>query len=143
MEQKHKQFTIYDEVTGEIIVTGNGDDSSINLYLKPGRKVTYEKMDFADSYVKDDKPVKLPSRPDNPYVTFDYKQKAWRDQRTTDQAWADVRTKRSELLASSDWTQMPDVPAQTKQAWAGYRQELRDITKQSDPFNVEWPVKPV
>jgi hypothetical protein len=26
-----------------------------------------------------------------------------------------------------------------KTAWATYRQALRDITKQADPFNIAWP----
>jgi len=37
---------------------------------------------------------------------------------------------------------MPDVEISTKAAWATYRQELRDITTQSDPFNIIWPSKP-
>lgn len=52
---------------------------------------------------------------------------------------------RSKLLASSDWTQMPDSPlsAELKQAWVIYRQELRDITSQSGfPSDIEWPTVP-
>lgn len=39
---------------------------------------------------------------------------------------------RDSLLEESDWTQMPDSPLseERKGAWAEYRQELRDITKQ-------------
>lgn len=53
--------------------------------------------------------------------------------------------KRANLLNSSDWTQVVDSPlsSEVKQAWAIYRQELRDITKQIGfPAEIEWPVAP-
>lgn len=58
-----------------------------------------------------------------------------------DAQWALVRAQRNALLASCDWTQLPDSPVD-KTAWATYRQELRDITTQSDPFDIQWPVEP-
>lgn len=57
-------------------------------------------------------------------------------------AWADVRRRRDGFLSHSDWTQLPDVPLTTKEAWATYRQELRDITTQTDPLNIIWPTAP-
>jgi hypothetical protein len=57
-------------------------------------------------------------------------------------AWATVRAERDALLRASDWTQLPDIPASTRAAWAPYRQALRDITQQADPFNIVWPVAP-
>jgi hypothetical protein len=56
--------------------------------------------------------------------------------------WFIVRETRNELLAECDWTQLADIPQATKDLWASYRQELREITNQSNPFNIEWPVKP-
>jgi hypothetical protein len=51
--------------------------------------------------------------------------------------------KRQSLLASSDWTQMPDVELSTKTQWATYRQELRDITDQPGyPSSIVWPTPP-
>lgn len=38
----------------------------------------------------------------------------------------DMRAHRDRLLASSDWTQLPDAPCD-HQAWADYRQALRDF----------------
>ena len=58
-------------------------------------------------------------------------------------AWASARYKRDQLLAASDWTQLPDVPDTTKSLWATYRQALRDITQVVDPFNVVWPAPPI
>jgi hypothetical protein len=54
-----------------------------------------------------------------------------------------VRSQRDSLLASTDWTQLPDVPQSTKDIWAPYRQALRDVTAQSGfPETIEWPVAP-
>lgn len=56
--------------------------------------------------------------------------------------WPVIRTRRDALLAPTDWTQLPDVPLATKEAWAAYRQALRDITLQTDPHNIIWPTPP-
>lgn len=54
-----------------------------------------------------------------------------------------IRLQRNNLLAASDWTQLPDVPQTTKDVWATYRKELRDITLQSEfPREIVWPTKP-
>jgi hypothetical protein len=45
------------------------------------------------------------------------------------------------LLINSDWTQLPDSPAD-KQAWAIYRQALRDLNNHPDWPNVELPDTP-
>jgi hypothetical protein len=62
-------------------------------------------------------------------------------QEQIDAQWAVVREERNEKLAECDWTQLPDAPVD-KAAWATYRQELRDITLQPDPFNIIWPTPP-
>lgn len=60
--------------------------------------------------------------------------------------WKLVREKRNQMLQESDWTQMLDVVAYAsfdfKDEWRNYRQALRDITIQDDPFNIIWPEKP-
>lgn len=55
--------------------------------------------------------------------------------------WEHIRSDRNTRLSVSDWTQLPDAPIDTA-AWAEYRQALRDITDQSDPFEVVWPTAP-
>ena len=55
--------------------------------------------------------------------------------------WDMIRHQRDGMLAASDWTQLPDAPVDG-QAWAVYRQALRDITNADDPFDITWPVKP-
>jgi hypothetical protein len=63
----------------------------------------------------------------------------------TNQKWQNIRSQRNSLLSESDWTQLPDSPlsSEKKTEWSVYRQELRDVTSQSDPNNIIWPVKPV
>lgn len=58
--------------------------------------------------------------------------------------WEVVRTERNKLIASTDWTQLPDAPLTNTETanWGSYRQALRDITTQSDPFNIQWPIAP-
>lgn len=56
--------------------------------------------------------------------------------------WEMIRNTRNRLLNDSDYTQVPDFPGD-KDAWAAYRQELREVTNTfSSPELVEWPVKP-
>ena len=58
--------------------------------------------------------------------------------------WSEVRTTRNTLLGESDWTQFQDSPitGSSLTDWQTYRQSLRDITNQSDPYNITWPTKP-
>ena len=54
----------------------------------------------------------------------------------------EMRRNRNDLLTQSDWTQVADAPVD-KQAWAVYRQALRDVTSQPGfPTEVTWPTKP-
>ena len=53
-----------------------------------------------------------------------------------------IREQRNALLKNSDWTQIPDCTVD-KQAWAEYRQALRDITAQAGfPTDVVFPTPP-
>jgi hypothetical protein len=55
---------------------------------------------------------------------------------------ARMRYWRNKELASTDWTQVSDSPA-NKSAWATYRQALRDLPESnSDPRKIELPLKP-
>jgi len=58
--------------------------------------------------------------------------------------WTVVRGKRNNKLGSCDYTRLDDVPLtdEKKAEWETYRQELRDITDQPDPFNIDWPTPP-
>lgn len=56
--------------------------------------------------------------------------------------WEEIKLVRNEMLLECDWTQLSDIPNETKELWQPYRQSLRDITSQSNPFNIVWPDKP-
>ena len=55
--------------------------------------------------------------------------------------WEDVRIERDKLLAETDWRALQDTST-IPEAWATYRQALRDITSQTDVDNLTWPTKP-
>ena len=67
---------------------------------------------------------------------------------TVEEAWSETMAgqlvaKRNELLQKSDWTQLPDSPAD-KEAWATYRQALRDLPEQKGfPLKATFPTAPV
>ena len=55
-----------------------------------------------------------------------------------------IRRQRNDKLLASDWTQVADSASRCDQAaWATYRQQLCDITKQTGfPKKVVWPTNP-
>ena len=75
-------------------------------------------------------------------------------QKKLDAQWASVRAQQKELLYKSDWTcsvtdyEVPNKSGEGallptgRSLWVQYRQALRDVTLQSDPFEIVWPVAP-
>ena len=56
--------------------------------------------------------------------------------------WEDIRSRRDNLMAESDWRSMPDSPTMSS-AWKTYRQALRDLpASESDPDDITWPDAP-
>lgn len=56
-----------------------------------------------------------------------------------------IRNIRNQLLAASDWTQLPDAPLSdaARLAWADYRRALREVTNGvTDPDQINWPDRP-
>ena len=58
--------------------------------------------------------------------------------------WVYVRKERDALLAKSDWmvARAAETGVPMAQEWIDYRQALRDITNQQNPFLVVWPQTP-
>ena len=77
---------------------------------------------------------------DGTVVTQGEQEQAYLAQKNEAQ-WNSIRTTRNQKLSSCDWTQLPDAPVD-QAAWAVYRQELRDMTNQTDPFNITWAQEP-
>jgi len=54
--------------------------------------------------------------------------------------WKTVRKTRDNLLAQTDWRASSDLTLSDD--WKTYRQALRDVPTQSDPYNIAWPTEP-
>ena len=72
------------------------------------------------------------------------------DDAIAEQAWQQLRTRRNQLLAETDWVTLQALDKsidgfgiQLPQVWMDYRQALRDLpANTTDPANPVWPVKP-
>lgn len=135
-------ITIFDASSGMVLRTATAPVGMAGL------QITAAGEDWIDGHYADDQfyidgymPVPMGPKP-SPHHVFNYPSRQWIDPRTPETEWVLVRTSRNQLLSASDWTQLPDVPLATKEAWATYRQALRDITLQVDPFSIVWPVTP-
>ena len=64
------------------------------------------------------------------------------DERTTliNNQWSNIREERDEKLKETDWRASSDLTL--SDAWKNYRQALRDVPSQSDPFAITWPTEP-
>ena len=60
--------------------------------------------------------------------------------------YAKVREQRIRLLQACDWTQISDydlgLTPEAREAWATYRQALRDLADAPNPFDLTWPMPP-
>lgn len=132
----------YDKLNGEILSVFYGT-SLDTIRQRETRSIGYtlvpEDLDMNTSYISNGD---IKSRPVKPFRIARWDGEKWYNPKTPEQEWESIRADRDVLLAKSDWTQLPDVPIATKEAWAVYRQELRDITLQPDPFNIVWPTPP-
>lgn len=121
------------------------DNPELGWFLVPP-----DKLDAAFAAINEGRPLRVvgdnlevadKAQPDH-HSRWNWETRKWEDGRDPAAAWATVRAERDSLLRASDWTQLPDVPETTRENLAPYRQALRDITDQSDPFNIVWPVAP-
>lgn len=135
-------YTIYNIATGKIENLISCPPEMVELQFDAKTHAVIEgSFDDSSYYIESGAPIAMPLKPSTHHV-FDYAAKQWIDPRTPETEWPLVRAKRDRLIAATDWTQLPDVPLATKEAWANYRQALRDVTLQPDPFNIVWPTAP-
>ena len=134
----------YDETTGRILGTGIGfSGMGESNFTNTDNKRLFdipEGVDVHTHYIIDGSFVAFPDRPDK-YYQWDWVSLSWIPNVIAAKYIA--RKERDSLLGSCDWTQLPDVPIETRELWLEYRQALRDITLQEDLFNIVWPIKPV
>lgn len=135
-------YTVFSRRTGRIKAVISCSDEAIEAQMESEDDAYIEgNVDGTLFRMCGSTPAPLPPRP-SAHHFFDYDVMEWIDPRTQQEQWWAVRAQRDALLLASDWTQLPDIPASTRAAWAPYRQALRDITEQGDPFSVVWPTKP-
>jgi hypothetical protein len=125
--------TLYNKITGEIISSANLSDAQLTKVL-----ALKQNLDYINLYTTGVK---------NVAVDVETKKLKKLTPPTQDIAGL-IRQQRIGLLASSDWTQSPDSPLspELKQAWAAYRQALRDLPDEQANVNsindVVWPTQP-
>jgi hypothetical protein len=126
---------------GQILSALNLYDGADFEFYSQGNKYIFGYYQPKDYYIDNGCAVKFPSQPEN--TIWDWNTKQW--VQSSASAIIEINKTRKQLLEQSDWTQLPNGPltVEQQQAWADYRQQLRDIPSQSGyPFNVVWPTPP-
>ena len=120
----------------EVLATRQ-ENSEFTVIEFPHPVTSLETSYWFDGAVRD-----MPTRP-GPSWNWDYPNRCWALDNA--HAWRAVRADRARRLSACDWTTLVDVPlsAEQRDAWAIYRQNLRDITNQTDPEAVVWPMAPL
>jgi IS1 family transposase len=149
-----------EEIIGVAYVKANGEITRIDLYngFSPQEGTVIEDLtihyienasginfsEFLNSYVwKDGGWYNAGPKPNG---HFFWNGTAW--EINAEEFLGLVRNQRDLKLYSCDWTQMPDSPlsAEEKEAWAAYRQALRDfpstITTETTLEELVWPTAP-
>lgn len=139
-------YAIYNVTTGQILRNVSCQENDLHLQFTVGTENFFVGvLDDSKNYVVDGQAVAIPEKPSE-FHKFNWDTKQWVDPRTPETEWVAVRTKRDALLQTSDWTDTGSAPARLGatlyQLWQNYRQALRDITTQTDPFNIVWPTPP-
>lgn len=139
-------FTALDPSTGEVLFSGAADDTQA-IAQEQGVTIIEGVQHPCGGYIAGGAWVPIPERPSQHHV-WDWATHAWVDPRPAQQAladqWASIKAQRDALLTATDWTLIRALetgePLPTP--WAEYRQTLRDITEQPDPFSIVWPTAP-
>ena len=112
----------------------NADFLTANNVVELVQTLTYtrptQKLTTVDAYVDSGKvyTVKVESTTSDEQTSL------------TNQQWVNVRYERDRKLQGTDWRASSDLTL--SDAWKTYRQALRDVPTQSDPFNITWPTEP-
>jgi hypothetical protein len=123
-----KTVTIYNKSTGEILRSFSGSEELIKLNVKDNEGYV------EGGYTKGNERVV------DGVITLISDEEI--ESRALEAAWQAFKTGRNLMLQDCDWTQVPDAPAD-KDAWASYRQALRDLPDNTlDVRNVIWPTPP-
>jgi hypothetical protein len=134
--------TFYDPENGKILGAAVcGSQEELEGVTPSGASTITGLFDEDVFYILNGEAVQKPAKPSELHL-FDYETKQWFYGVTDQVQWNLVRDRRNALLQQSDWTQLADVVLPNKTAWEAYRQALRDVTSQPDPYNIVWPTPP-
>ena len=112
----------------------NADFLTANNVVELVQTLSYttptQKLSIVDAYVDSGKAytVKVESTTTEEQTTL------------TNQQWSSIRLQRDNLLKNTDWRASSDLTLSDD--WKNYRQALRDVPTQSDPYNISWPTMP-
>lgn len=137
------KFGIY-IADGTVIRTGECPDVAIGVQAQEGEFLyagAISITDRVDPATGKRIAVNVPQKPGEHY-RYDSPSNKWLPD--MESAWASVKRQRDALLKATDWRVLRamDVGTPMNESWLQYRQSLRDITQQTDPFNIVWPVIP-
>lgn len=125
-----KFWTVYDKATGEVIKTVLAPMNH-SVPVSDGEAVIEGQFEDDKYHIKDGQPK------ERGVVAGPKGEKTPKPMNA-----GEARLTRDKMLSNSDWTQLPDAQVD-QEAWAVYRQSLRDITTQDGfPENIEWPQLP-
>jgi hypothetical protein len=125
-------FLFYHEESGRIIQKGHSVEVEAQSFpgcvLKQLTEEEYNVLDMALDKVVDGKVVRSNNA----------------EQIAADRQWQEVRRYRDLMLSECDWvvTKAAEEGLPVPENWRQYRQSLRDVTSQPDPFAILWPKKP-
>lgn len=135
-----EKVVVFEKATGRVVSSGTAQ--------MPERMVT-DTLDVLvgasavpnESYVQAGAVVNVSQKPSQ-FHDFDWSAKQW--VANPESAWYSIKKQRARLLAASDWmvTKAAESGQTVPPEWVAYRQALRDITLQADPWVIVWPVAP-
>ena len=131
--------TFFSSEDGRLLGCVQSADEATMLANAPQRSVTVTRKCPDRCYWYNGEVFEL-TEPPTKDSYFNYTTKQW--VANPDRAWADVRKQRDRLLTASDWvvTKAAESGQVVPSMWVAYRQALRDVTLQTDPWNIVWPV---
>ena len=127
------KYIIYNLTTGEVLKSLSASFDTIELNVSTGEGyLPYLGNNFdihVDVETKTIQPGRIDSRSHEEKTRIE---------------WYSVRKERDKRLIDTDWVsaKMLDQTGTITDEWRAYRQSLRDVTNQADPFNISWPLLP-
>lgn len=151
-----KRYAIYETNSGNIVCTYSGDEDGAIMQCKDGQHCIETDGQHENHYISDGQLIQYTEEQKSKKGEFKGAGWEWSndsmDWVLIDQSMANefalimLRIRRDELLAESDYTQMPDVTLSSQDLWDNYRQALRDLPQTyaniTSLDEVEWPQPP-